>query len=301
MTNLKNKLLQLDLVIDNEYLTKYLNLLNTLIVADGPIEVHHIVPECYYTLHGKAIDNSPTNLVSLTVFNHLLAHYYLFHCVKDLRLKSKLAYAFNAMKDGQQGKLLSLTEKEFIEQLPNYVELRNTSYWKNKKRSEENIEAIRQAQYRRTPEVQAKMTAALTGKKRTAEQRKRMSEAQKNRDKSTFARGFTVPQERRDKISKSLTGKKQSDITKQKRKESLHKLKWYNNGLKSIRSETCPEGYSPGRLAFMTAETKLKCSQKGRHWYTNGLINTMANECPKGFWPGRTQELKERVLHLGDE
>ena len=51
----------------------------------------------------------------------------------------------------------------------------------------------------------------------------------------------------------------------------------------------------------MTAETKLKCSQKGRHWYTNGLINTMANECPKGFWPGRTQELKERVFHLGDE
>ena len=93
--------------------------------------------------------------------------------------------------------------------------------------------------------------------------------------------------ERRQRLREANLGKKQSEETKQKRKESLSKLKWYNNGVESVRSEVCPEGYVEGRLSYMTDEMKNKCSQKGKHWYTNGIVNTMAVECPAGFWLGK--------------
>ena len=288
MKNLKQKLINIDLVYDNEYLDKYLSVLNLFTDDSKDTEKHHIIPECYYKLNNLEIDHSDANLIRLSVFNHMLAHYYLFYCVKDSKLKSKLAYAFNAMKNGQQGRLLTLEETEFIENLPKYIELRNASYWKGRKRSEENIEAVRQVQYRRTPELQAKMTAPLIGQKRTLEQRKRMSEAQKNRDPSTFARGFTVPQERRDKISASLTGKKQSEETKQKRRDSISRLKWWNNGVENIRAIDCPEGYIAGRINFkLSVDGSTRSSHKGTKWFNNGLENRMAYECPEGFQPGR--------------
>ena len=132
-------------------------------------------------------------------------------------------------------------------------------------------------------------SAKLRGQKRTAEQRKRFSEAQKKRDINTFARGFTVPQERRDKISATLTGQVQSEETKQKRKESISKLKWWNNGVENVRSIECPEGYIAGRINFAPSEeSKAKSSHKGTKWFTNGKENRMAYECPEGFWPGKT-------------
>lgn len=134
-----------------------------------------------------------------------------------------------------------------------------------------------------------KRATKLRGKKRTAEQRQRFSDAQKKRDLNTFARGFTVPQERRDKISASLIGQVQTEETKLKRKESISKLKWWNNGVDCVRAAECPEGYVAGRINFApSAESKAKSSHKGTKWFTNGKENKMAYECPEGFWPGKT-------------
>ena len=287
MLSLKQKLLDLKLVEDNVYLDKYLQIVSNE-STDDYTESHHIIPVCYYKIHSLEVDNTSSNRVKLSAYNHMLAHYYLYYCVTDVEVKNRLALAFLYMKNGQQGHLLTLEENAFIEALPGYLELRNTNYWQGRKRTEENKELVRQAQYRRTSELQERMNAALRGKKRTIEQRQKMSQSQRNRDPATIARGFTVPQERRDQISKTLTGRKQSEETKQKRKESLSNLKWYNNGIESIRSEICPDGYVEGRLSYMTEEMKSKCSQKGKHWYTNGVVNTMAVECPEGFWLGKT-------------
>ena len=142
---------------------------------------------------------------------------------------------------------------------------------------------------KQSEETIEKRVAKLKGQTRTEEQRKRFSESQKNRDPDTFARGFTVPQERRDKISATLTGKKQSEETKLKRKESISKLKWWNNGVENLRAEECPEGYVAGRINFKpSTESKAKSSHKGTKWFTNGKENKMAYECPDGFWPGKT-------------
>lgn len=138
-------------------------------------------------------------------------------------------------------------------------------------------------------ELVEKRVAKLRGQKRTEEQRQRFSEAQKKRDASTFARGFTVPQERRDKISQSLIGQVQSEDTKLKRKESMSKLKWWNNGVENVRASQCPEGFVAGRINFKpSSESKAKSSHKGTKWFTNGVENRMAYECPEGFWPGKT-------------
>ena len=286
MKTLKEKLLSLGIVEDNEYLDKYINIVQKNDKCEY-LESHHIIPVCYYKLNNIEVDNSCSNRVNLSVFNHLLAHYYLYYCVKNDELKNRLALAFILMKNGQQGHLLTLNENEFITHLPNYVNIHNTNYWKGRCRTDENKESVRQAQYKRPLEVQEKISNALRGQKRTLEQRQRMSEVAKNRDPSTRPRGYTLPQERKDRISKTLTGKKQSEETKQKRRESLSKLKWFNNGIESIRCENCPDGFVPGRLFEMTQEGKDKCSQKGKHWYTNGVINKMSFECPEGFWLGK--------------
>lgn len=138
-------------------------------------------------------------------------------------------------------------------------------------------------------ELVEKRVAKLKGQKRTKEQRQRFSEAQKKRNPSTFARGFTVPQERRDRISQTLTGQKQTEETKLKRKESMSKLKWWNNGLENVRAVQCPEGFVAGRVNFKPSnDSKTKSSHRGTKWFTNGIENRMTYECPIGFRPGKT-------------
>lgn len=148
---------------------------------------------------------------------------------------------------------------------------------------------------KQSKETIEKRIARLKGQKRTAEQRQRFSESQKKRDPFTFVRGFTVPQERRDRISQTLLGKKQSEETKLKRKESISKLKWWNNGIENIRTIECPEGFVAGRINFKPSEeSKAKSSHKGTKWFTNGKENRMTYECPEGFWPGKT--LKKDII-----
>ena len=86
-----------------------------------------------------------------------------------------------------------------------------------------------------------------------------------------------------------MTGQVQSEETKLKRKESISKLKWWNNGTETIRAEQCPEGFVAGRVNFKpSSESKAKSSHKGTKWFTNGIENRMSYECPEGFWPGKT-------------
>lgn len=90
MINLKQYLLNLELVIDNEYLDKYCKLIEdnkSTIYVKGKSQKHHIVPGYYYKNNNLEIDNSKNNLVNLLIQDHVYAHYYLCKCSKNKDFK----------------------------------------------------------------------------------------------------------------------------------------------------------------------------------------------------------------------
>lgn len=97
-TMTKEFLLNLGCFIENEYLDFYLQLINANYEnkAGKYFEKHHIIPRSYFKLNNLLIDNSKTNTVFLSHFNHCLAHYYLCLCLIG-ELKYKNQYAFIKM------------------------------------------------------------------------------------------------------------------------------------------------------------------------------------------------------------
>ena len=86
----------------------------------------------------------------------------------------------------------------------------------------------------------------IFGKHLSEETRKKISESKKGKYPS---------EESRKKMSESKKGKKcyifgkhLSEETRTKLSEAIKCKHWYNNGVKSIRAKTCPEGFVPGRL-----------------------------------------------------
>lgn len=79
----KETFLKLNYVVDNEYLDKYLNLINENLNTKKikfETNVHHIIPRHYFTHRNLDIDNSKENKVNLHFKDHMLAHFYLSGC-----------------------------------------------------------------------------------------------------------------------------------------------------------------------------------------------------------------------------
>lgn len=87
-----------------------------------------------------------------------------------------------------------------------------------------------------------------------------MSESQKGENNPRFGKHHSA--EARKKISESMKGennpmfgkpawnkgKQHSAEARKKMSESKKGSYFFNNGVKSIRAKTCPEGFVPGRL-----------------------------------------------------
>jgi len=80
----KQTLLNLAIFIDNEYLDKYIQLINnhSKSYIKFKTQKHHIIPRAYFKHNNYKLDNSKNNLVCLTYKDHILAHYYLYKCSK---------------------------------------------------------------------------------------------------------------------------------------------------------------------------------------------------------------------------
>lgn len=79
------------------------------------------------------------------------------------------------------------------------------------------------------------------GKHHSEETKAKMSESHKGKHR-------TFSEEHKRKISESLKGKTLSEERKKKMSESMRILHWYNNGTKTIRAKSCPDGFTPGRI-----------------------------------------------------
>ena len=96
MNTLKNKLLSLDVFLDNEYLDKYIELVESNFYTKRETkktQSHHIIPKCYFTLNSLDIDETPQNKVNLLYKDHVLAHCYIVLSAQECQFKYYNYYA----------------------------------------------------------------------------------------------------------------------------------------------------------------------------------------------------------------
>ena len=117
---LLNKLRNLKLFIDNEYLIKYCRLIEQNTTTNnlpGRTNRHHIIPKSWFKINELEVDNTRSNLVTLDYRNHVLAHYYLCLCTSDqLKFANELALICLISRK----KKLNYTDKQLITSLPLY-------------------------------------------------------------------------------------------------------------------------------------------------------------------------------------
>ena len=71
------KLLSTNVFLDNEYLLKYIDLIeNNKTIRSNITQDHHIIPKVYFKLNNLPVDDSDANLVTLTYFTLLLIFVY---------------------------------------------------------------------------------------------------------------------------------------------------------------------------------------------------------------------------------
>ena len=104
----KSQLLETKYVVDNEYLDKYVSLIN-LHRSDPKVvrktHTHHIIPVSYYTSNKLDVNNSKSNLVNLTYKDHMLAHLYLSGCTQGRNRYKNLYSLFQLSHFDKEGYL----------------------------------------------------------------------------------------------------------------------------------------------------------------------------------------------------
>lgn len=275
---LKQKLLETSLIEDNMFLDQYIKLVNDnrqIEKEKYKHQKHHVIPQAYYRMKNLPVDNSRSNVVYLTHYNHLLAHYLLYKCsVYPLKQQCALACKFIFGSTG-----VTISEIPFLNEL----------------------------EYNKMVEESIRYTADKTTG-HTLSEAARLKLGKLARDRML---GTTRSVETRKKISESHKGKKVSEATKEKMSKNHRDVKgdknpakgrhWFNNGVTRLYlkdSDPVPEGFVRGNLPKSLEETaKRKESLKGKntwaknsHWFNNGTIEIMAKECPTGFEKGRLKK-----------
>ena len=92
---LKEKLLDLGIFENNEYLDKYCDLIinnSNTSIQKGITNSHHIIPAYYFRFKKIPVDSSKKNMVNLIFTDHIKAHYYLEKCsVQEFKGKNIFA------------------------------------------------------------------------------------------------------------------------------------------------------------------------------------------------------------------
>lgn len=92
--NFTKKLIESDLVIENDFFQAYVDLIisNKDNIKEPGREKHHIIPKSLYKMLGEPVNNKKENLVYLSRIDHIKAHYYLALASSGV-LKAHNAYA----------------------------------------------------------------------------------------------------------------------------------------------------------------------------------------------------------------
>ena len=172
-------------------------------------ETHHIKPKC---LGGT---NETTNLVRLTAREHYIAHLLLAKIYNTYGMYAAVIYMQTGRHKNRHFKFNSRLYQKIREEFANKM----SQKMKGKPLTEQHKQ---------------KLSIAHKGKHHTEETRKKLSEMCKGR---YIGRTPTW-----------LVGKRLSEEHKQKDRDAILGLKYWNNGIKNVRARECPEGFVRGRL-----------------------------------------------------
>lgn len=257
----KDILLKHNIVFQNEYLDKYIELISREGDSGNNIELHHIVPVKVFDLTNTIIDNNRYNLIPLTRCNHILAHYYLFKCALDPKFRRASALAVYLMLGGNR---IPEEEQVFLESLVDLKDVKVAGFTISEE-TRRRLSASKKGQlegyvwvtrgneeYMIPPEYMEEYLDAGFDFGRSEMMKKRCSESRigKCLGDSNPSRNPEV----RRKISQVLMGHETSDETRRKIGEAQRRLRgshYYNNGIKCIKAFECPEGYVKGKLKLV--------------------------------------------------
>lgn len=158
--NIKTILLESNLCEDNEFLDKYVELIENNLHTEyvkNKTQVHHILPRGYFKILGKDVDESSENKVNLLFHDHILAHYYLSLCGKA-HFKYQNEYAVLGMTKRANIPEDFLLTLDKLDKIYEEAQLTNSLYHKNKKYSKETIQ-------KRAAKIKGHEVTELTRKK----------------------------------------------------------------------------------------------------------------------------------------
>lgn len=119
---IKEKLLHFNLVIDNEYLDKYVELVQDNIgrkFEKFSMHRHHIIPRYYFKYNNIECDNTTNNIVNLKYTEHVLAHFYLFKCSAihyyEFCNAEALRRLIHIIPENEMGVLKSAVDVDYVE------------------------------------------------------------------------------------------------------------------------------------------------------------------------------------------
>lgn len=198
--------------------------------------LHHKFPRSFSRILSEQVDNDKDNLISLSLADHFLVHYYYYMLArKGFRQSMATAFCLMARKS-----LKYIT--------PETAEVMAKDYAEAKKIANQFIGENNKGKHH-SEESKAKISESMKGKNKnktvTEETRRKLSEAHKGKKLAPFS------DEHKRKISDSKKGKQLSDKCKAKISEFKKGKVWINDGVHSKLvdpSNQIPEGFKLGRI-----------------------------------------------------
>ena len=222
MLNIKDELLKTTCFIENEYLDKYVALIESN--SEQPqicfkTTAHHIIPKYCFKIINKEVDNTSLNLVDILYKDHILAHFFLAQCSSTDVYKW---YNYTAMNHISGNKFHDTTITEALlttEYLEELQKLKEVSLLQTVKhfRKYANYTVSEAERKRRSEQLTGYIYITKNG------QDKMIDPVLLNRYEAegwVKGRAYVMPVEARQKLSTSKMGHDVSEETKQKIKQA---------------------------------------------------------------------------------
>lgn len=311
---LKEKLLSEGFVVDNEYLDRYVHLMCSNVGRIREVhktQRHHITPRYYYKHTKSAVDNSEDNIINLLFKDHIIAHCYLMLCSSNDSFSVKnYVSLFRMGIDASSGlsSILDSATLSAVQKKYESCEKINPMFVEKHREKHDRIMKDPTTRKKISDTMKKKME---NGELFTDETRRKLSEIDKNMlyihkdgvytkvNKEDLERFLNdgwirgnrpLTEEHKEALLRSLRGRKISEETRQKMREShigkkpknvvmteerrdairksLLGRKWVNNGTKEIcvKKEDVQEyirnGYSFGRIKTVERNVRKRGDAK---------------------------------------